>query len=416
MQDASAKPAALKFTGYQKFVVGILAFLQFSIILDFMVIAPLGAIVMPALQITPQQFALVVSAYAFSAGVSAMLAAGFADRFDRKKLLLFFYTGFILGTALCAVAATFHLLLAARIVTGIFGGVIGSIVMAITTDLFALEIRGRVMGIVQTAFAASQILGLPIALYLANAWNWHAPFVLIIVVGSAVGVVIMMGLKPVDMHLGLKQEHSPLMHLVHTITDPRYLLAFATVTLLATGGFMIMPFSSAFTVNNLGISLDHLPTVYLATGLCTIFVGPLIGRASDRFGKFRVFAFGTAVSVIMALIYTHLGETPLPVVIAVNAVMFVGIFSRIIPATALMSAIPDVTKRGAFNAVSSSLQQVSGGIASVIAGFIVVQNADGHISHFDRVGYVVIGAALITVTLMYRIHRSIVERTAKPAV
>ena len=414
MKDAvETKLPVFKFTGYQKFVVAILAFLQFSIILDFMIIAPLGAIVMPALKIGPQQFATAVSAYAFSAGLSSLLAAGFADRFDRKKLLLFFYSGFILGTALCALAVDFQMLLLARIVTGIFGGVIGSVVLAISTDLFPLEMRGRVMGFVQTAFAASQILGLPIGLYLANSWDWHAPFVMIVSVGTVVGVVIALRLKPVNMHLGMKQEHSPLMHLLRTVAEPRYLLAFATTTLLATGGFMIMPFSSAYTVNNLGIALDQLPMVYLVTGLCTIFAGPLIGKASDRFGKFPVFLFGTSVSICMILIYTNLGPIPFAAVIAVNVVMFVGIFSRMIPAQALMTAIPEVTKRGAFNAVSSSVQQVSGGIASVIAGLIVAQDPDGHILHFNILGYVVSSVSLVTLTLMYRIHRSIRERPAK---
>jgi Major Facilitator Superfamily/Trypsin-like peptidase domain len=155
----------LKFSGYQKFVVGLLAFLQFSIILDFMIISPLGATIMPDLEIGPQRFGEIVSAYAFSAGISGIVAAGFADRFDRKRFLLFFYFGFIIGTALCALAPNYHLLLLARIVTGLFGGVIGSVVLAIATDLFPFQMRGRVMGVVQTAFSASQVLGIPVGLY-----------------------------------------------------------------------------------------------------------------------------------------------------------------------------------------------------------------------------------------------------------
>lgn len=156
------------FTRYQSLLVALLAFAQFTIILDFIIMSPLGAIMMPSLNITAGQFGVAVSAYAFSAGLSGILAAGFADRFDRKRLLLFFYTGFTLGTLLCALAQDYHVLLAARIVTGLFGGVIGSIVLAIVTDLFALHLRGRVMGFVQTAFAASQVLGVPAGLFLAN--------------------------------------------------------------------------------------------------------------------------------------------------------------------------------------------------------------------------------------------------------
>src|SRR5277367_4458732 len=198
---ATRAPVRITFSRYQKVVIFFLGFLQFTVILDFMIISPLGAIVMPTLHISPQQFGLAVSSYAFSAGVSGFLAAGFADRFDRKRLLLFFYFGFMLGTLLCALAKTYPLLLVARIVTGLFGGVIGSVVLAIATDLFPLEMRGRVMGMISTAFAASQVLGLPAALYLTSSWDWHAPFFAIIAVGVPAGFVIAFWMKPVAAHL-----------------------------------------------------------------------------------------------------------------------------------------------------------------------------------------------------------------------
>src|SRR5258708_1662983 len=189
-KPATRAPARIKFSRYEKVVIGILGFLQFTVILDFMIISPLGAIVMPSLHISPQQFGLAVSSYAFSAGVSGFLAAGFADHFDRKRLLLFFYFGFMLGTLLCALATTYPLLLLARIVTGLFGGVIGSVVLAIATDLFPLEMRGRVMGVISTAFAASQVLGLPAGLYLTIHWDWHAPFLAIIAIGVPAGALL----------------------------------------------------------------------------------------------------------------------------------------------------------------------------------------------------------------------------------
>lgn len=402
----------LSFTGYQKFVVALLAFLQFTIILDFMIMSPLGAMMMPALKITPAQFGVVVSAYAFSAGISGLLAAGFADRYDRKKLLLFFYCGFVLGTLFCGLAPTYPFLLAARTVTGIFGGVIGSIVFAITTDLFPLEMRGRVMGFIQTAFAASQILGLPVGLFLSNHWGWHAPFLMIVFVSAIVGVIIWMYLRPVDGHLTLKPDKNAFHHLFTTITTPRYVLAFAATALLSIGGFMLMPFGSAFTVHNLGISVDHLPLIYLITGLCSILIGPLVGRFCDTFGNFRTFIFGTIVSIVMVVIYTNLGVTPLPVVILVNAVMFVGIFSRMIPSQTLMSAIPEPSSRGSFMSVSSSLQQISGGAASVVAGMIVIEGAGGSLVHFDVIGYVMVATALITLAMMYFIHKTVPESKA----
>jgi predicted MFS family arabinose efflux permease len=406
--NGGTKPR-LTFSRYQKFVIAMLAFLQFSIILDFMIISPLGAIVMPALSISPRQFGLAVSAYAFSAGASGLLAAGFADRFDRKRLLLFFYVGFMLGTLLCALATTYPLLLGARIVTGLFGGVIGSVVLAIATDLFPLEMRGRVMGFIQTAFAASQVLGLPAALYFANRWDWHAPFWAIIAVAVPAGLVILFWMKPVAAHLALKQERSPFMHLAHTLAEPRHRLAFIVTMLLPTGGYMLMPFGTAYIVDNIGLSLATLPTIYLVTGLFTVFVGPLVGKASDRYGKFRTFCFGTIMTIVMVAIWTNMGHTALATVIAVNVLLFIGIFSRMIPAQALFSAIPEVTKRGAFNAISASLQQVAGGVSAAIAGTVIIEAPGGALQHFNWLGYIVMTVALLSLTLMYFVHKAVPE-------
>ena len=297
--EAEKEATAKIFTSYQVFVIAILSLLQFTVILDFMVLSPLGVIVMEKLKVTTSQFGLVVSAYAFSAGAAGLLTAGFADKFDRKKLLLFFYSGFIVGTILCAIAPSYSLLLGARIITGIFGGVIGSVSFAIITDLFKMEVRGRVMGFVQMAFAASQVLGLPIGLLLANQFGWHAPFWMIAAAGSILGVVIAVKLKPVDKHLLLKIDQHPFHHLLSTITRPDYAKAFFATTLLATGGFMLMPFGSAYSIHNLGIKLSQLPWVYLITGAFSIIFGPLTGKLSDRIGKFNIFCVGSAISITM---------------------------------------------------------------------------------------------------------------------
>lgn len=408
----TAKPR-VAFTGYQKFVIGALAFLQFTLILDFMIISPLGAMMMPDLHITPHQFGLAVSAYAFSAGVSGFLAAGFADRFDRKKMLLFFYCGFMLGTLFCALATTYPMLLLARVVTGLFGGVIGSIVMAIATDLFPLEMRGRVMGVISTAFAASQVLGLPAGLYFANHWGWHMAFFAILAVAIPAGLLIFLRMKPVADHLKLKQEHSPLMHLLHTLVQPRYRVAFIITMLLPTGGYMLMPFGTTYLVNNVGLTFDVLPLIYLITGICTVFVGPLVGKASDSFGKFKVFCFGSAVTLVMVPAWTQLGHVPLWVVIIVNIVLFAGIFSRMIPTQALISAIPEPSKRGAFNAISASLQQFAGGISAAVSGAVMTQLPDGSLQHFDWLGYIVMTVVIVSIGLMYNLHKRVADPVAK---
>ena len=404
------------FSRYQSRLIALLALVQFTIIIDFMIMSPLGAIIMPALNISAAQFGVAVSAYAFSAGISGVLAAGFADRFDRKRLLLFFYLGFTAGTALCALAPNYHLLLLGRIVTGLFGGVIGSVVLAIVTDLFALNLRGRVMGFVQTAFAASQVLGIPAGLFLSNHWNWHVAFGALVGLSIVTIAAILLVMRPVNAHLKLKQDSNAFAHLIATVSQPRYTLAFGVTTLLATGGFMLMPFGSAFTVHNLGIDIVHLPTIYLISGLFSIFTGPLVGRASDAFGKFPVFMFGSAVSVIMVLIYTHLGEVSLTTVIIVNVLMFVGIFSRMIPSQALISAIPVPSQRGSFSAISASLQQLSGGLGSVLAAAIIAQNADGSLRHFDVLGYIVVGTSLLSLIAMYFVQKSVASQVGKQVV
>jgi predicted MFS family arabinose efflux permease len=393
------------FSAYQKIVVAMLAFLQFAVIVDFMLMSPLGAMIIPKLGIDTAQFGLVVSAYAFSAGIAGLLTAGLADRYDRKKLLLFFYTGFLLGTLWCGLANSYPMLLLARIVTGLFGGVIGSVVLAISTDLFPAHMRGRVMGLIQTAFAASQVLGIPIGLYLANRWDWHMPFLAMAGFGLAGGLLIARKMQPVNAHLALPQEHSPWMHLYHTVTERRYLLAFAITAVVTTGGFMLMPFSSAYIVNNLAVDMHQLPMVYLITGVCTIFFGPMIGKAADTFGKFRVFAFGTVVSIVMVLIFTRLEAISLPALIFINSLMFIGIFSRMIPFQALVSTVPVASQRGSFNAISASIQQLAGGIASVIAGHIVTVGADGKLQHFDRIGDVMVGTALLALALLWALQR-----------
>lgn len=393
------------FTRYETFVIAIITIVQFTVVLDFMVLSPLGAILIPELSITPAQFGMVVSAYAFSAGASGLVAAGFADKFDRKKLLLFFYSGFIVGTAMCALAPDYDSLLIARIITGLFGGVMSSVSLAIITDVFKLEVRGRVMGYVQMAFASSQVLGIPIGLYFAERIGWHFPFVMIVVISIAVGILIIIFMKPIITHLDNPLGINAFQHLIKTISHAPYLRAFAATILLATGGFMLMPFASPFSVNNLGISLkDQLPLLYMVTGIFSMVTGPLIGKFSDQIGKYRIFVIGSLITMIVVPIYCNLAITPFWLVLVLNIIMFTGVSSRIISSSALLTAVPIPQDRGAFMSINSSVQQVSGGIATFIAGLIVAEGPGGKLLHYDTLGYVVVGAMSITIVMMYLIH------------
>jgi predicted MFS family arabinose efflux permease len=399
------KNTASIFSQYEKFLIALLAVLQFTVILDFMVLSPLGAVLLNELDINASQFGLVVSAYAFSAGISGVLSAGFADKFDRKKFLLFFYAGFLIGTVCCALAETYNMLLIARIVTGIFGGVIGSICFAISTDLFKVELRGRVMGYLQMAFAASQVLGIPIGLKLAEIYGWYSSFWMIVIFGIPLGITIMVLMKPINAHLQIQTKKNAFRHLVDTVKNKEHLRAYFATVLLATGGFMMMPFGSAYSTNNLGLNIKDLPMLFGVTGIFTIIMGPLIGKFSDKIGRFKMFLGGSALSIIIISIYTHIGITPFYLIILLNVVMFMGITARIISSSALISTVPKPENRGAFMSINASIQQMSGGLASALAGVIVVKTPSGYLERYDILGYVVIASMVIASIFIYNLDR-----------
>lgn len=402
--------ATITFTGYQKLIIALLAIVQFTIVLDFMVMAPLGDLLMKTMDLSASQFASAVSVYAFSAGASGLLAAGFADKYDRKKLLVFFYLGFIAGTIICGTATSYSWLLFGRIITGLFGGVLGSVSMAITTDLFSFDQRGRVMGFIQMAFAVSQVAGIPVGLYLANISDWHAPFLMIVVLSALTLLFLLRRMHPVNEHLRKKIDVNPLVHLKKTVTEKNYLLPFLTTALLSIGGFMLMPFSTPFIINNVGISQQQLPTIYVVTGIASVIILPLIGKLSDKVGKYPTFIGGTVIAIVMVSVFTNLSPIPLWNLIGINTLMFAGIMSRMIPSTALMTAIPTLQDRGAFMSVNSSLQQIAGGIASVLAGLIIIQDTNGKLKNFDVLGYVVITIMVICGILMWYINRQVAKK------
>ena len=402
------------FTSYQKIIIFLLAILQFTIVLDFMILAPLGDILMKSMNMSTKQFGTVVSAYAISACISGIFAAGFADKFDRKKLLLFFYTGFILGTYFCAISYNYETLFIARIITGLFGGVIGSISMAIITDIFSIHQRGKVMGFVQMAFGGSQILGIPIGLVLANYWSWHATFYMVLILAILLGIALVIKLNPLTEHLKLINNKNALQHLLQTIKKKDYRIGFLATALLSMGGFMIMPFSTAFIVNNIHIAQSQVAIIFFFTGIFSIIIMPIVGKLSDKFDKLMIFGIGTIIAIVMVVIYTHLSPVPIWLVIIVNIVLFIGIMSRMVPATALNSAVPDAYDRGAYMSINSSLQQFAGGIAALFSGLVVVQKSkNSPIENFDVLGYVMVVLMLMCFYFVYKVNVLLKKREIK---
>jgi len=401
-QDLSKEKS--KLSTYQIFVIVILAMTQFTVVLDFMVMSPLGDLFMKSMGLTTTQFGWSVSAYAFSAGISGLLTAGFADSFDRKKLLLFFYIGFIIGTFCCGIAHSFITLLVARIITGLFGGVIGSISMAIVADLFPLEKRGRVMGFLQMGFGASQVLGIPISLYLANHFGWQSPFFMIVVLAILVWTLAVFKLEPVTKHLETPSDQSAFHHLLHTIKLKNYRIGFLATAFLSLGGFMMMPWGSAFAINNLHVTQEQLPLLFMIGGVSTLLIMPLIGKYSDKINKFKLFTFASVWLILVVFFYTQLGPSPFLLVVFFNVTMMIGIMGRMVPSMALVSALPEMKDRGAFMSINSSLQQVAGGIAAALGGMVVVQkNKYSPLEHYDTLGFLMIGLTLICIFLIYRV-------------
>lgn len=402
-----------KFSSYQKVVMLILALLQFAIILDFMIIAPIGDALMKTLDIGTKEFGVVVSSYAFSAAISGILVAGFTDKYDRKKVLLFFFFGFIVGTLFCALSSTYIEILLSRIITGIFAGITSSAVLTIVTDIYAPQMRGRAMSGVQMGFAASQILGVPLGIFIANKLGWNSTFTFIVVFSILLLITIFVVMKPITGHLQHQSDKNAFLHLWHTLTNKQYQIGFMAVTFLTIGGFMLMPFSAVFLINNVHITAEQLPIVFLCTGLSSLIVMPVIGKLCDQFDRYKIFMIGSLAASVMVFIYTHLSTTPLWLVITINMLLFAGIMSRMSPAMALNTMVPKPEDRGAYMSISASLQQTAGGISSVIAGFIVFQASEtSPLEHFDILGYASITVFIVCIFLVRRVSISLKQRSA----
>ena len=399
-----------KFTPYQFLLAGIIAMVFLTIVLDFMFTSALSAILLPKLEITTAQFGFLVSAYPISAGISAILLSGYADKVDRKKLLLFFYAGFLLGILVCANAPSYQALVVARVITGVFGGAVGPICFAIVIDLFETTQRGRAMGILQMASAGTQVLGLPLALYLATEWDWHLGFWLIAAIGIIAFFLVFWKINPVNKHLQTPVKVNPLLHSLKIISNRKYLIVFLNNTLLVTGDIILMTFSSAFCTNNLGVDLADLPMLYAIAGISTFIFSPIIGRLTDKYGTLKIFTVGTIIAILTVAVFTNLGINPLWAVIIVHTFLFIGINARSISSSALGTVVPEVEDRGAFMAVDAAMQLAIGGVGAMIAGWIVFQSEDGMINNFSTLGIVVMALMVMTIGMMYVINRMVKRR------
>jgi DHA1 family inner membrane transport protein len=391
-----------RLTASEWLVLGVLAALQFTHNLDYMIMMPLLPQFEREMSISPQQFGFLVSAYAFSAGVSGLLAALVIDRFDRKRALLVLYAGFTLGTLLCALAPGYLSLLAARTVAGAFGGVVAATTLAIIGDLFSDSRRGRAMGVIMTAFSVALIVGVPAGLYLANRWGWRSTFGVLGLLSALVLLLVLRVLPPLCGHLAHVREESD--SLWAALSYPTHVRAYVLMIALVFSTLMIVPYLADYLVANAGRTEQELPWVYLAGGLFTLLFLPLVGRVSDRYAKLAVFRVIALTAIAPALAVTHLPSVSLGVALVWSTLFMVITASRMVPAMALITASALPRYRGSFMTINSSVQQLAAGLAALVGGVLLGKSEGGTLTGFQNVGYLAALAMVLSAVLAGRLR------------
>jgi len=370
--------------------------LQFTMIVDFMIIMPLSSQLMAVFDIQPTQFGLLVSSYSIAAGVSSLLASSLGDRFDRRNALLVSYVGLLIATLACAYSNTFEVLLAARIIAGFFGGVLSSIVLAIVGDVFPPQKRGKAMGVVMLAFSLAAIAGVPLGLFISNHFSWQAPFSFITYGGIAVLIVAHKVVPNVRGHLD--QPHVNFFRsYVELFRITNHWWAFATSCLVMFAGFMVIPYIAPTMVSNTGLTDHELPYIYLCGGIATLFTRPVIGRMTDKHQHWKVLAVITLFSFVPIILVTQTLQVTFALQLIFATLFFVFVSGRFIPTSALITASCEQRFRGRVMAFSSAVQNFGSGFAALIAGAIMVKAPGGEILHYDWVGYIACAVSLVAI-------------------
>src|SRR5438552_4879539 len=364
----------------------VLAAVQFTHSMDFMVMMPLGPQCRQELNINPQQFAIVVSSYGFSAAIAGLLAAFFVDRFDRKTTLLVLYAGLITGTLLCAIAPGYWWLMLARTVAGAFGGIGGAFILVIIGDSFPELRRGRATGVVMTAFSIASIAGLPAGIMLGNRFGVRTPFGILGIFGLAIWVVAFKVLPPMRGHLERRRESAA--ETLAMLRQPAHLRAYAFMIMLVMGSFTIAPHFSDFLVHNVGRAKDDLAYVYLCGGLLTFVTLPLVGRCADRFGKRRVFRLMAGCTLVTILVLTNLPALSLLPLLVITTLYWIFTSGRWVPAMALVTSSALPRYRGSFMSINASLQQMAIGLAAVVAGAVIGESESGELTGYRAAGLI----------------------------
>ena len=381
----------------------LLAAINFTNIMDFMIMMPLQEFLEASFDITPKQFGLLVSAYAFSAFAASMTASFMVDRLDRKHVLLVAFSGLIVGTFGCGIATSYPMLMCARIIAGLFGGLISAQALSIVGDVFPYEKRGRAMGLIMSGFALATIAGVPFGLYIANKTNWQVPFVGIAILGVILCITASVFIPNMKAHIDNTRERNIFRIYQSVGKDRNQQLALLMMMTLIFSHFAAIPFIAPYLTKNTGFLQSQLPLMYFFGGISSLFVTPLVGKLSDKFGKHKVFTFFMLLAIVPVYLLTNLTRVPYYDVLIVTTLFFIVAGGRMVPAQALVTSVVPPDLRGGFMNLNSSLQQLSLGLTAYIGGMIITKNPAGELQHYEIIGYISIAVSFVCLFITWKV-------------
>lgn len=395
-----------------------LALIQFTHVMDFMIIMPMGNQLMKIFNILPDQFGQIVSSYNITAGIVGFAGAFFVDNFDRKRLLSIMYVGFLLGTLACAFAPGFGWMLAARVLTGAFGGLLSTLMLSIVSDAIPLERRASAMGIVTSGFALASVFGVPFGSMLASKFSWHAPFLFIAIFGVLVWMGIAAFIPVMRDHITQRSERpSPVQVITNVARNKNQRRALFLMSMLMLSQFSLILFIAPYMELNVGFTRDQVNWIYLFGGLCAVFTAPLVGRLADKIGRQKVFTLFAILTLAPILLITHMGMWAIWLALVVTSFFFICVNGRVVPAMAIITSTTEPKGRGSFMSLNASVQQLSAGLAALISASIVQKTPSGTLAHYDMVGWIAFAAGIVCIVAAMRIRPvEIMAKAPEPSV
>lgn len=384
----------------ENLLIFVLALVQFTHIIDFMIIMPLGNQFMETFDISPQQFSWIVSSYAGAAFISGLISALFIDRFDRKDALLILYIGFTIGTFACSFASNYLFFLIARAFTGFFGGIIAALILSIVADVIPFERRASAMGIVMTAFSVASIAGVPLGLFLAAEFGWRIPFLSLGGLAAITCLLIYFFIPQINFHLqSSKKKTAFFQSYINIFQDLNQIKALSFTFILMLGHFTIIPFIAPYMQSNIGFSDYEITYIYMLGGIFSVICLPLFGRLADRFGSIKIFTVSSCFAIFSIYAITNLDTHSILLALTVTSSFFIVASGRSVPATTLVTSVVKAENRGSFMTIRSSLNELGLAISSAIAGAIIVEDSSGELIQYNYVGYITIVMSIIAIFL-----------------